>query len=499
MQQTFDLEKPLFMFSSNDNKSPFSIRDSVAGGVAVFGATSSGKTSGPGAFLARQYMAAGYGGCVLTTKNTDKDDWIKYARATNRLNDLIIVEPGGMAFFDFLSYEASRSKASSYTQNIAETLKVVIRSSEEKSGGKASDPFWENALDQLVFFTIELCLLAYGRLSVRLLHDIALTAPQKGKKPEPGEAKTAFIKAFELAQENVDLQTFQYIDALDRYNKEKIKRPENLEPMVLANVPDAMRLKGVDQFFIETYRNLAEKTRSIVSFSWTGFLFALMQDPIYSLFCANSSTFTPEDCWKGKIVLINLPVLEYHKVGRDAQILFKYIWQKAMQRRKPGIDLRPVFLFIDEAQNFLHEFDAEYLSTARSSFIANVFMSQNLPNYYAFMGGDRYKSEQRVKSLLGNFSTKIFCCNTCTETNRWASEMIGDGYTETTSRDVTVSGNFSSSRSMSYELEPMVRPELFGLLQQGGPDDFIVETYVHRQGKLFDNGHNFKKVIFKQN
>ncbi|MES1161135.1 MAG: TraM recognition domain-containing protein [Bacteroidota bacterium] len=190
--------------------------------------------------------------------------------------------------------------------------------------------------------------------------------------------------------------------------------------------------------------------------------------------------------------------MEYHNAGRDVQILFKYVWQKAMQRRKPSIDPRPVFLFIDEAQNFLHELDASFLAISRSSFIANIFISQSLPNYYAFMGGDGNKNEYKVKSLLANLSMKIFCCNTCVDTNLWASELIGDGYTETTSRDVTVSGDFSSSRSMSYELEPIVRPELFGLLRQGGPDEFVVETYVHRQGKLFDNGHNFKKVIFKQ-
>lgn len=498
MQPSFDFEQPLFVFSSDGNKLPFTIRDSVAGGVAVFGATSSGKSSGPGAFLAKKYLAAGYGGCVLTTKNTDKGDWIEYARATNRLDDIIVVEPGGTAFFDFLSYEASRSKASSYTQNVAETIKVVLRADKEKTTGNNSDPFWENAIDQVIFFTLELVLLAYGRLSVQQLYDVALSAPQKGQKTEPGQRKSAFTQAIEKAQRNIDAQTTQFIDALPKTDKEKIERPENFEKMVLDGVPDVVRLKAVDQFFAETYRNLAEKTRSIVSFSWTGCLFTLMKEPIYSLFCRHTS-FTPEDSWDGKIIIINLPVLEYHHAGRMVQGLFKYIWQKAMQRRKPSVDPRPVFLFIDEAQNFLNEHDASFLAVSRSSLIASVFISQSLPNYYAFMSGEGYKNEYKVKSLLANFSMKIFCCNTCVDTNRWASELIGDGYTETTSRDITVSGDFSSSRSMSYELEPMVRPELFGLLHQGGPEGFIVETIVHRQGKLFDNGHNFKKVIFKQN
>jgi type IV secretory system conjugative DNA transfer VirD4/TraG family protein len=498
MQPAFDFEKSVFRFSSNGNVMPFSIRDSVTG-IAVFGSTGSGKTSGPGAFIARHYLAEKFGGCVLTTKSSDRDDWVNYCREADRLDDLIILEPNGKHFFDFLGYEASHSKGHSYTQNIAETLKVVIRSSEQKNSGKSDDPFWENALDQVIFFSIELCLLAYERLSLQQLYDVALSAPQKDERPKSSQGKTAFIKAFELAQFSVQLQTNQFMDALSRENKESIKRPDNFERMVLAGVKDAARLKAVDQFFIETYRNLAEKTRSIVNLSWTGFLFSLMKEPIYSLFCKNASTFTPEDCLKGKVVLLNLPLKKYHKAGRDVQILFKYIWQKAMERRDTSKNTRPVFLFVDEAQNFLHEYDAEYLSTARSSRIANVFMSQNLPNYYAMMGGDIHKSEHRVKSMLGNLATKFFCCNTCTDTNNWASQLIGSGYTEKTSRNVSVSGEFSSSTNTSYEPEPMVRPEQFCHLRTGGPDNGMnVDTYVHRQGKLFDNGHNFKKVIFKQ-
>jgi len=81
--------------------------------------------------------------------------------------------------------------------------------------------------------------------------------------------------------------------------------------------PSSKLFESIHQFFFENYKNLSEKTRSIIEFSFSGFLFRLLKDPVYSLFCSKASTVVPEDCFTGKILLINLPVKLYHKVGRD--------------------------------------------------------------------------------------------------------------------------------------------------------------------------------------
>jgi len=181
--------------------------------------------------------------------------------------------------------------------------------------------------------------------------------------------------------------------------------PEEYEIYLRDNMPEARALMFIDQFFTETYAELSEKTKSIIDFSFTGFLYRLLKEPIYSLFCNRPSTFTPDDCFNGKIIIINLPVKLYYKVGRDIQIMFKYIWQRAMERRDVKKQGRPVFLWADEAQNFLHEYDADYQATARSSRIATVYITQNIPNYYANMKGD--VGEYKVKSFLGTLATKV--------------------------------------------------------------------------------------------
>jgi type IV secretory pathway TraG/TraD family ATPase VirD4 len=263
-------------------------------------------------------------------------------------------------------------------------------------------------------------------------------------------------------------------------------------------IPELRRMQQLDNFFFEVLNKLSSKTRSIIDFSLLGFLYGLLQDPCNTLLFRHASTFTPEDCYtKGKIVVINLPVKKYHAVGRDCQIMFKYIWQRAMEARDTHHNGRPVFLWADEAQHFLHAHDAEYQATARSSRIATVYISQNLPNYYANMGGER--SAHRVKSFIGTLGTKIFHANADIETNTYAADLIGEAYTEETQSAKSVAGGFSASETTSWVLRKMVRPEEFVGLKTGGPDnDYKVVGYMHVQGKRFASGFNHKAVTFSQ-
>ncbi|WP_138477127.1 TraM recognition domain-containing protein [Dyadobacter bucti] len=263
-------------------------------------------------------------------------------------------------------------------------------------------------------------------------------------------------------------------------------------------VPEARLLAFVDQFFSDNLITLSEKTRSIIDFSFSGFLFRLLREPIYSLFCRYGSTVTPEDCLQGKIILLNLPVKIYHKVGRDCQIMFKYIWQRAMEKRDTSKNNRPLFLWADEAQNFLHEHDATYQATARSSRIATVYISQNIPNYLASMGGD--KSDSRVKGFLGTLGTKIFHANADVETNNYASQLIGQTFFINENETTGLTKEFSKSQAKSLELAAAVRPEEFISLKTGGPQNtFKVEGYMHRQGDSLLNKKNYLKMNFNQN
>lgn len=497
MRPGFMLDRLLLNFTNDKGTSEFLIRDAVEG-VQIFGGIGSGKTSSSGRLYALKYLEAGFGGLVLTAKKDERKLWEEYCRLAGRTDDLIIVEPGGQHSFNFLNYESSaENNKKTYTDNIVQVLKTVIRSSEEKSGGKSDDPFWESAQDMLIANAIDLCLLAYDSVSIDLLYSIALTAPKRDAPKQASPVPGSFNHAFEKAQEKI-IDKIAALKADDRrLSNNATSNDYDSEQAILDHIPEARLLKSLDQFFLDHYRNLSDKTRSIVEFSFIGFLFRLMREPFRSLFSSKAPTFSPEDCFHQKIILLDLPVKEYHHVGRDAQVMFKYIWQRAMEKRTIDDHSRPVFLWADEAQHFLHEYDAEYQATARSSRIATVYISQNLANYHANMGG--IKSEYRVKSFLGTLGTKIFHANADIETNTYASDLIGEAYVVDRSQTTTIANMFSSSKTKSFKLERIVRRETFATLQTGGPrNGHKAQAYVHRQGHVFHDGHPFQLITFNQ-
>ena len=498
----FDLDTSLFRLTADENSEAFTIRDSVEG-VLILGGIGSGKTSGSGKLLALRYLSSGYGGLVLTAKANEVDSWREYCSLTGRTNDLIVVEPGSNHYFNFLEYESSGHASISYTDNIFQVIDTVVKAGQERSSGKKDDAFWENASEMFIYNCIDLLMIAYGKVTVQLIYDVSQTAPKKKEVPKNAAKDnetprpTAYQTAFEIAGKKV-VNRIKEWEAAVGCDRSKLSR-EQYEERLDNEVADYRKLKMATMFFDQGLYNMPDKTRSIIEFSLAGSLFRLLRDPVYSLFCRYKSNFTPDECIdKGKIIVLNIPVKTYHKVGQDAQLMFKYIWQRAMERRDVKVNDRPVFLWADEAQLFLHEYDAEYQATARSSRIATVYITQNLPNFYANMCGE--KAEYRVKSFLGTLASKVFHANADIETNEYASSLIGEAYFEDHSRSVQMSADFNVSKSTSYKLERIVRPEEFVGLKCGGPQNKLqVHAYIHMQGKQLQNNQNHQLISFNQN
>ncbi|MVM34459.1 TraM recognition domain-containing protein [Spirosoma sp. HMF4905] len=496
----YDLDQPLIDLISAVERTSWTARHAVEG-VQIFGGIGSGKTSGSGRLFAHKYLINGFGGLVLTVKPDEKLIWQEYCQQTGREDDLLILEPGGQHSFNFLNYvSAVEDGEGSLTDNIVQVLKTVIRSGQEQNSGRSDDAFWESALDMLIFNILDLCKLAYGQVTVSQMFDIVQTIPKPDEHLQLNPATyvgKAFDQAFEKARHVVAEQVAHWSASRPEKERQLFKDDAIFHTELLEVLPEARLIKALDHFFFDNFIYMSDKTRSIIEFSFTAFLFRLSREPIYSLFCHRPSSFTPEDSLNGKIILINLPVKLYHKVGRDVQVLFKYIWQRAMEKRNIVENGRPVFLWADEAQTFLHEHDAEFQATARSSRVATVYISQNLPNYYASMGG--HKSEYRVKSFLGTLATKVFHANADIETNRYASELIGEIYFEEETQSTTVAENFSQTKARSLKLERIARPEEFMRLKTGGPlNNYLVEGYLHRQGDRVMKGFNHVKMIFSQ-
>ena len=209
--------------------------------------------------------------------------------------------------------------------------------------------------------------------------------------------------------------------------------------------------------------------------------------PLRKLFSTDTNV-TPEVTFDGRILIIDLPVQEFRLAGRVANLCWKYCFQVSVLRRmKPQqSNLRPVFLWADEAQNFVTNFDAEYQAVARSAGGCTVYLTQNRESYRRVLGNN-----DAVDSLLGNLQAKFFCQNSG-DTNEWAASLLGERYINVIGSNVGrgAEGAASSGVSRSEQRRYFVEPAAFTTLRRGGPkNNYQVQAIV------YNGGHQFPGVL----
>lgn len=144
--------------------------------------------------------------------------------------------------------------------------------------------------------------------------------------------------------------------------------------------------------------------------------------PLRKLFSTDTNV-TPEDTFAGKVIIIDLPVQEFRIARRVANLVWKYCTQVAILRRTRPTDgsyLRPVFLWADEAQHFVTEFDAEHQAVARSAGGCTVYLVQTRESLLRVL-----HSVAAVDSLLANLQCKFFGQNSG-DSNEWAARLAHD-------------------------------------------------------------------------
>lgn len=505
-----NLDTPILTFKNSGIETKWCLREACQS-IFVTGGLGSGKSTGSKRLIAAKYLSMGFSGIILTAKISERQEWEELAELTGRTKDLIIVTPGGQHQINFLDYELKQSiDADGATDNIVHLLNTVIAAGMDKNNGGNDDSFWISALTMLITYSIEACKLAFGKLKIDDLYRFVQAIPRaetiasEYKKYQEEEKKNVsstqlnpFFHVLNLAGIKADESIKLYKETLSPRELLELENSPRHDLTLEDKVRDWRMYVLVEEFFTKTYTNLSDKTRSIIDFSFSGFLFHFMREPIYSIFCKDS-TFSPEDTFNGKIIIIDLPVKKYHKAGQDAQTLLKLIWQRAVEKRHVTDNSTPLFLFADESQFFVTSTDTDFQTTARSSKVSVVYITQNLSNFYANMGGE--KSEHKVKSLLGCFGTHIFHNNSDIETNKYASELIGDAlFQESTKSENVGNETVNLGVNSSYKYERQLRPEEFSKLRTGGPlNDYKVEGILHCQGNFFPTAKNYQRIIFDQ-
>lgn len=517
-------------FSSDDMRGFDGVRSTnVNGGIGA------GKTSAM-KHIARQFLKMGMHGLVRTTKTDELELWIKLAMETGRKDDLIIIEANSPYTYNFLNQEAERSThdGGGMIENVASLFLSVVSIANRMNGmgnTNGKEAFWILAMDRMQKATLELLNLAKKSAKMKLgsngqdfdlsiinLSKILRDAPRaKGQlhkyenisSPKSMSQHQALqswanrsytIFCMTWAESYINALEDNLIEGFNAIEKLKISGSDYLETAQKEYEKskrffesEERKFEAAKSYFLSEFPNLAEKTRSSILEHFYAFSSSLRSGLLADMFSTTTHPdIIPENAIKNnKIIIINLPVLQFGNLGLVAQTIYAKCWRDAIKRRPVNSNTSCVFNWCDEAHFHITEDEIKFNTIARQYRVCNVFITQSISNYYAMLGGESAKS--LVESLLGNMCVNLFFNNTSANNNEYASELIGRDYR----KNITSS---DTGASFSEEYQFRVLPKEFQTLKTGGrgKNKGIIEAILTITDKEFSNGKNYLKISFQQ-
>jgi len=456
----------------------WTLRDSFEG-TLITGSSGSGKTSCTGKALAYSFLKTPMmGGLVLTAKAEETDNWIGYAKACGREDDLIVFNAESGHCLDAFHYEWKRpGRGAGDLESIIDLFSTLMAIG-KKDSGHSHDPFWERGTEKNMRAAIKLLDLAGESISITNIDRLMKSLPTRiGEYQEEAWQKESFCASLtkQITERQDSLTAAQWND-----------------------------IKIVTDYFFEQWPAFDERPRSSLEMTWSGLADKFLYSPFDRLFCSGKCTFLPEMAThQGKIVIVDFPLLEYgHETGRLINALVKLVFQRAFLRRNLAESANPVFIWQDEFQYFVTRRDNAFQQTCRSARVAVVCLTQNILNLSEELGEQQPGS--KTKAFLGNLMLKISHQQNCSDTNLYAAELIGKQYRylDSYNSDATGGASFGAAQQLVYNVEPMVFSQL------AKPDGLnpISTAIVYQGGKSFNatvtkekpQGCNYLTVAFSR-
>lgn len=465
------LATPLIHLTAHD---PFTVRDLLNGGVCIMGRSGSGKTSSSGMCFARELIHhPRSGGLILAAKPEDPAMWKRWFAEAGRSEDLLIFAPDAPLRFNFLDHVLQSGGS---TREVTRTLMVIgetLRGSDTRGGENAD--FWEGEQTRMIYNAVEILRKADGKLTPwNLQRFIADAAANPAQIHDPawqdGVHFQAMWRAFNapkaaIEQHDHDLARLYWFSELPAMN---------------------------------------DRTRTSISTGVFGLLHVLNTGIVREL-VGTTTTVTPDDLFRGKWVLVNMPPPEFGDMGACVNAGFKYLTQRAVLRRhaQPGDAINVIWC--DEYHQYCNSYDAHYLAQSRSHLGAMVVLTQSVHGLFSALKGEAGKAQANM--LLSNFHTKIAHALGDSDSANFFQNLIGRdrttfiGGSTASAKDpwhaVTDGGGITGSFSEQVTNVVEAREFTSGL-RTGGPPDFACDAIVVRSGQPFSTGNNWLRVTFSQ-
>jgi len=478
----WDLQAPMLSFAAGD---VIALGDLYCG-TQILGATGSGKTSGSMAAICRALMSSGAGGLFLCAKREDSATYQRYARECGRSHDVLIFGSEDSPLrYNFIQSELSRAGCGpGLVANLTALLSTVTEVLGRGSGrsGREGDAYFRSASEQACRNALEIQVASHDQVTIPDLLRLLTAAPTSIEQ---------------IASESWVRNSF-FCLCVRTAERRELPRSQRAD------------FEQAVGYFMAEWAPMSGRTRSGVLSTLTSALDLLSRGIARDLLSSPASNLSPEMCWDGAIVIVDIPALVYQDVARLIGVIMKYCWQRAAMRRDVTANARPACIVADESHLFAATPDWEFQAVARGLCVATVFATQSISNYLEAFGPN---SEARVHSLLGNLQNQFFHQQTDTKTIAYAQELIGRRRTMMMGGSSSQSGDMldrmmgswggggesavSGSFSEVYEHELQARD--FHTLAKGGPaSKWIVEAICYQGGKLFQSGRTWSRVGFRQ-
>ena len=359
--------------------------------VFVTGATSAGKTTGPGHHTLAAMAAADAGGILLCAKPGEAEEICALLQKAGRAES-VLVWNGRNHAFNFLAYALARLGQDGLNGVIEYLMRIVelIRNASALRGTDG-DSFWLDELKRMLRHCLPPLYDATQTIRLRDVVAFARSAPTSLEQMNDAEwrQRSFFFHTMASVASTLDEATGEQLMS---YWREFAQMDARLRGSVLASFTMLDRLN---------HGWLAE--------ALTG-----------------GTTLVPELCFSGAVIVVDTPRATMGEDGVILQMILKDAFQTAVLGRNalPASQReRLVFCYADECQEVVTSRDAEFLAMSRSSRCSTIYLTQSLPSLYAKVGGQA--AHDRVHQLIGNMGVRIFCAQNCHITNQWAAECLG--------------------------------------------------------------------------
>jgi len=443
---------------------------SLFAGLLFIGMTGSGKTSAIRPI--HRGILPHVGCCFAAVKASEVEDATKIIKSAGRTPRYLSRERCNVLAFLLNAPGGSPMEVTRYFERLNQILHA------SKGGGEDSS-FWATLFARTMTFAITVVHLAKGeKATLNDVHEFVATAPDN----------VEFYRSKDYEQSEIG----------------KLLRQAS------ENATTADERRMVDQaisFWVKEFSKLGTKAVSAARSQVSGILGPLITPPFFDVFCAEDSTFTPDDIVDGgECLILDWPVLVWGDGGKIAQNLFLQMTKSALLRR--GQQYPPVAFVADEFQLLVHaEFDVNFSTVARSAGAIQISATQSISVLTTLLGGTPLASEQ-CKALMNCHGTHIVLGTNDSDTANFYSSLWGEhrelfhSFSDNHQDDPhdILSAMYGSQLQVqnSQQMRPRVTVDDFTKMRNGSPaHGNCIDAFVTQGGKIFpDTGLPYRMVTF---